>query len=107
MYAFLWEKCSKGMQNKIASRKDFEHTIYNNPIKLLISIKVYSLNYHETRYEMSIIIDSIRALMNAKQKENESLHDYTRRFKSCRDIMESQIGGPIILKNILKQCQNM
>ena len=34
-YAFLWEKCTKGMQNKIASRKDFETRIYNHPINLL------------------------------------------------------------------------
>ena len=38
-YAFLWEKCTKGMQNKIASRKDFENRIYNDPINLLTSIK--------------------------------------------------------------------
>ena len=32
-YAFLWGKCTKSMQNKISSRKDFEQEIYNNPIK--------------------------------------------------------------------------
>ena len=40
--------------------------------------------------------------MNAKQKENESLHDYTRRFKTCRDIIESQLGGPIELKKYIQ-----
>ena len=57
------------MQNKIASRKDFETRIYNHPINLLKSIKEHSLNYQETRYEMSIITDSIRSIMNAKQKK--------------------------------------
>ena len=101
-YAFLWEKCTKGMQNKIASRKDFETRIYNHPINLLKSIKEHSLNYQETRYEMSIIMDSICSFMNAKQKENESLHDYTRHFKTCRDILESQLGGPIVLKKYIQ-----
>ena len=81
--AFLWEKCAKGMQNKIASREDLETRIYNHPINLLKSIKEHSLNYQETRYEMSSIIDSIRSFINAKQKENESLHNYTRHFKIC------------------------
>ena len=90
------------MQNKIASRKDYETKIYNNPINLLISIKEHLLNYQETRYEMSIIADFIRAFINPKQKENESLHDFTRRFKTCRDIMESQLGGPIMLTKYIQ-----
>ena len=40
--------------------------------------------------------------MNSKQKENESLYDYTRRFKTCRDIMESQLGSPIVLKKYIQ-----
>ena len=90
------------MQNKIASRKDFETRIYNHPINLLKSVKEHSLNYQEMRYEMVIITDSIRSFMNAKQKDNESLHNYTRRFKTCRDIMESQLGGPIVLKKYIQ-----
>ena len=58
-YTFLWEKCSKRMQNKIASCKDYEKRIYNNPINLLIRIKEHSLNYQETRNKISIIADSI------------------------------------------------
>ena len=34
-YGFLWEKCAKLMQNKLASRSDFESDIFNNPINLL------------------------------------------------------------------------
>ena len=57
--AFRWEICSKVMQNKILSRKDYKKKIYNNTINLLISIKECLLNYYETCYEMSIIADSI------------------------------------------------
>ena len=77
-YALLWERCAKSMQNKIQARKDYKTSIFNNPINLLKAIKQHSLNYQETRYEMSIIADSIRAVMNLKQKENEYLRDYTR-----------------------------
>ena len=51
----------------------------NNPINLLIAIKEHLLNYQETRYEMSIITDLIRAFLS---KESETLQDYTRQFKT-------------------------
>ena len=84
------------MQNKITGRNDFEEKIFNNPINLLIAIKKHSLNYQESRYEMSIITDSIRAFLNTKQKESETLQDYTRRFKTSKEIMESHVGGPLV-----------
>jgi hypothetical protein len=34
-YALLWERCAKTMQNKIASRSDYEIVVYNDPISLL------------------------------------------------------------------------
>ena len=34
VYAFLWEKCSQAMQNKITGRRDFETKIFNDPINL-------------------------------------------------------------------------
>ena len=101
-YALLWERCAKAMQNKIASRSDYENEVYNDPIKLLKAIKEHSLNYQETRYEMSIISDAYRAVWNAKQREGESLQDYTRRFKTSAEILESHIGGPMILVKYVK-----
>lgn len=35
--------------------------------------------------------------MGTKQKEGESLQDYTKRFKVAKDVFESHIGGPLIL----------
>ena len=45
-YTFLWEHCSKGMQNKIESRSKYTE-IVNNPAKLLKAIKEHALNYQE------------------------------------------------------------
>ena len=101
-YAFLWEKCSRAMQNKLLGRKDFETKIYNNPIKLLIAIKEHSLNFQESRYEMTIIAESIKNFFNTKQNNSESLQEYTRRFKSAKEIMESHIGGPIPLEKYIE-----
>ena len=83
------------MQNKLLAWSDYEDEIYNNPIKLLKAMKEHALNYQETRYEMSIILDAFRALWNTTQKENENLQDYTQHFKTSKDILESHLGGLI------------
>ena len=76
-YAFLWEKCSRAMLHKILGQNDFDTEIYNDPIKLLILIKHHSLNFQGSRYKMAIIADAIKVFMNTKQKDNESLQEYT------------------------------
>jgi Reverse transcriptase (RNA-dependent DNA polymerase) len=101
-YALLWEQCSKGMQGKIEANENFSSKIKGKPIELLKIIKQNCLNYHEHRYEMSIILDSMKTLFNVKQKDNESLQDYTKRFKTARDVMKSHIGGPIILTRFVE-----
>lgn len=82
---------------QIRDRSDYETVIYDSPIDLLKAIKEHALSYDETRYEMSIISDALRALLNTKQKEHESLQHYTRRFERSRDILETHVGGPIVL----------
>ena len=71
------------MKAKIESRKDYEAEVYNDPIKLLKAIKQHALDYEENRYEMSIILDAFLAFSTYRQreKEKESVQDYTRRFK--------------------------
>ena len=51
---------------------------------------------------MSRIADAMRAFLNTKQKENETLLDYTQRYKTICNIMESHIRGPIIIKEYIK-----
>ena len=51
---------------------------------------------------MAIIADAMRTYLNTKQKESQSLQDYTRRFKTSKEIMESHIGGPIILSKYIE-----
>lgn len=101
-YAFLWEQCSKAMQNKIEARSNYDKVdtdnimIKGHPIHLLKAIKEHALSYQEHRYEMSILLDSLRGVLNLKQKDGESLQDYTKRFKTARDVLVSHIGGPIV-----------
>jgi hypothetical protein len=104
-YGIVWARCAKAMQNKIASRTDYENVVYDDPIELMRAIKEHSLNFQETRYEMSIIFDAYRSVFACKQQEGESLLDYTRRFKTAKEILESQLGSPLILKKFVMSAE--
>ncbi len=101
-YALIWERCNTAMQSCLEQRKDFKTSIYNDPIELLKAIKEHALNYQETRYEMSIISDAFRALFATKQREGENLQEYTKRFKTSKEILESHIGAPIMLRKYVE-----
>jgi len=102
-YALIRERCTEAMKIKIESRHDFESKILDNPIELLLAVKQHSLNYQEYRYNMSIMADSFKNLFATKQKEGENLAAYARRFKTASEILESHIGGNIILPSMVKQ----
>jgi hypothetical protein len=52
---------------------------------------------------MAIIFDSLKTLVNIRQKEGETLQDYTKRFKVIREVFETQIGGTIAMPQALKE----
>ena len=101
-YAFLWERCSKGLQHEIESNTSFDWTIKGDPVELMKSIKLYALSYQEEKYDMSIVYDAMRYLITLRQREEESLQEYTRRFKTSRDVMVSHLGGSIHLNKVVK-----
>jgi hypothetical protein len=35
-------------------------------------------------------------LIGVKQRDGESLHEYTKRFRTAREVFESHLGGPIV-----------
>ena len=50
---------------------------------------------------MSIISQALRCLLNCKQKEKESLQDYTKRFRVAAEVLESHMGCPIYLLKLM------
>ena len=60
------------------------------------------MSYVENKYPFSTAIDAIKNYINLKQTDDESLVDYTRRFKSAKKIMETQIGGELELPKLAK-----
>jgi hypothetical protein len=51
---------------------------------------------------MSIILDAMRTLLFTKQKDGESLQDYTKRFHVARYVLKSHMGEPIILTKFVE-----
>ena len=90
------------MKSKIEARTDYQSNVHNNPIELLKAIKEHSLNYEETRYDMRIIANAFEACFNCRQKDNESLQDYTKRFKMARDVLHSHLGEVVRLHKVIK-----
>lgn len=101
-YALIWDRCAKAMQARIVAQSDYEGVIYNNLISLLKAIREHTMNFQEVRYKMLIISDAFQAFLGTKQLEGESLNEYTRRFKSSRDMLISHLGAPINLSKYVK-----
>jgi hypothetical protein len=81
---FLWEQCMTVMQSKVEPGSRSESDIKGNPIELLKIIKQHALNYHKHQYEMAIIFESFQTLAGLKQKDSESLNEYTKWFKTSK-----------------------
>ena len=75
-YAFIFGQCTKIMQAKIMERKNYDNTM-RDPVGLLQAIKELSFSYQDTKYDMKIVTGAIKNFVNLKQKEEESLIDYT------------------------------
>ena len=45
----------------------------------------------------------MRTLLNLKQNTNESLQEYTKRFKTSRDVLVSHIEGPIVFTKYMQK----
>jgi hypothetical protein len=65
------------MRGHIDTHPDFDTTIYNNPIELLIAIKVLMYNTTRAQNPMVVMMETIGRLINIKQQE-DSLLDYVK-----------------------------
>ena len=71
------------------------------PIQLK-AIWEHAMDCQETKYEMSIIIYGLKAMMTTKKREGENLVEYMWWFKPAKDVLESHIGGALILTKYIK-----
>ena len=47
---------------------------------------------------MAVISYALQSTFNPRKKYGESLQDYTRLFNMSTEILESHLGGPLILE---------
>jgi hypothetical protein len=50
---------------------------------------------------MVIMMDTFKVFASTRQRDGEALQDYTKRFKVSKDVLESHLGGPVILKKFI------
>eukprot|EP00980_Cylindrotheca_fusiformis_P020217 scaffold7304_cov66-Cylindrotheca_fusiformis.AAC.1 len=98
-YAMIYaDFCSSTMQIRIKEHPEFETTIYNDPIELLIAVKMLMHNPVRATYPYLSVTDALAKLINVKQKEDESLNDYVERFKQVKSVAKSHLGEDFLDK---------
>ncbi len=91
-YGLILGQCTKAIKNKLEARKDWETGIRNNAINLLKALKEITHNYQDNRYPIESIYHTLKAVFTIKQKEDESLAEFTKRFNNVKDVMETKHG---------------
>ena len=91
------------MKNNIEARTDYGTKIKNNLIELVKAIKEHLLSYQENQYNMAVIFDSLKTMVNLCQKEGKIMQDYTKQFRVTREVFETQIRGSIAIPKALKE----
>jgi hypothetical protein len=51
---------------------------------------------------MYVLFESLKSLVNTRQREGESLQNYTKRFWVMSEVLLSLLGAPIILAKLLE-----
>ena len=102
-YALLWGQCNSAMKAKIQSRKDYQTVIKDNPIELLKAIKQHATNFSDIQYDMRTAEDAMTSFMTIRQRDDESLIDFLRRYKNTKDVFLSHIGKDFTLPSMVRQ----
>jgi hypothetical protein len=86
----------------LTARENYDNDIKGDPIAMLAAIQEHTMSYQENRYNAKIIIDALRNLLYTKQRNDEDLVDYSRRFNAARNFYEAQQGEKIMCKKMAK-----
>jgi hypothetical protein len=90
---------SRGLQSDINKKGDVKGDL----IKVMKAIKQHSLHDQDGKYEMAILCHALRTMISLRQRENESLQEYTKRFKTLQEVMELHLGEYIELPKYVAQ----
>lgn len=96
-YSILWARCHANLIEAIKNEVDFESKIKNDPVELLTTIKQHTHNFSSHKYAYITIHDANKAWTSCRQKDDETLTSYAKRFESSVELFQSRIGGPMWL----------
>ncbi|KAL3912817.1 MAG: hypothetical protein SGARI_000961, partial [Bacillariaceae sp.] len=106
-FATIWGQCNDPLKEKIKNLATFEQDIQNDPLKLLDAIEAQSIDYHEDKYDMSMVLETMRNLVNLHQGKEESLSDYASRIRSARDILVTFVGKPFVFDKQIRAVEKL
>jgi hypothetical protein len=79
-FALIYNQCHKSLQSKLKARDNYNTEIKGDPIAMLKAIQEHTMSYQENRYNAKIVVGALRNLLYTKERDDEDLADYTRRF---------------------------
>ena len=86
------EYMTKAMKDRIEEHPDYETKIKRDPIALLIAIKSCMHESQRAQYPYASMTDTLQRMLNIKQRDDEPLMDYIKRFKQMRDVFIANFG---------------
>jgi hypothetical protein len=96
-YSLIFDNhCTRLMQIRLEEHPDFDSKIKNDPIVLLETIKTLIHQPVRAQYPYVTFTETMRAFLWIKQKEDEELSDYTKRFKQQVDILKRHTGSKML-----------
>ena len=70
------------MKSQLQARVDSDK-IEKDSVLMLSAIKEHSLNYDSTKYQMKIILDVMKTMLNLQQNQGKDLDNYLERHKEA------------------------
>jgi hypothetical protein len=96
-YALIFTTyCTKQMQARIEQLPDYESKLKHKPIAVLEAIQTLMHDPIRAQYPLVSMTDHLVRLLTTKQRDNESLLDFVKRFKQTRDVAKSQLGSTFL-----------
>ena len=91
-YSYIWDNyCVKAMRNRIEEHPDYA-SLVNDPLKLLEAIKVLTMQPVRAQYSFVTMTQVLRNFLLMRQRDNEELNDYVKRFKEQCDEIKKSLG---------------
>ena len=97
-FVLIFGYCNKVMHGRIEESTEYETLILDNLIKLLKEFRKKMYNVARAKYQYTTLTESLQQIFDTKKDKNESIMDYTKRFKQTRDIVKDLVGTNILSK---------